>query len=330
MKPYVRTILGDIDASELGVCYAHEHVVIEKGFMTDRFPDLLLNDEEKIIRELVLAREAGVDCMVDTQPTGARNIEKLVSVSRASGMHIVCPTGIHLSKYYPPGHWSSDIDEAALVELFVDDIEVGVDRHDHGGARPERTAFRAGVIKVAGGLDRLTPQERIVFTAAARAQQRTGAPIITHTEQGTAGLEQIDILLGAGADSNHIVLSHCDRKPDLAYHRAMLARGVALEYDSGFRWGPTQGNPTRDLVLALAGEYPDQILLGMDAARNRYWKSYGGSPGLDWLYRSFREELRQGGLSEGQLDRIFVTTPASVYAFSNASRHQPETPKEVP
>jgi phosphotriesterase-related protein len=161
-----------------------------------------------------------------------------------------------------------------------------------------------------------TARERRIFAAAAEAHRRTGAPILTHTEQGELGLEQVEALRSLGVDLTHVVLSHLDRRPDLVYHREILASGVRVEYDSAFRWKSDRGNPTLDLVRALISEFPGQIMLGMDAARRSYWRHHGGSPGLCYLLTDFSGQLRSGGVSEEQLKAIFVTTPAAVFAFA--------------
>jgi phosphotriesterase-related protein len=127
-------------------------------------------------------------------------------------------------------------------------------------------------------------------------------------------LEQVNLLSKFGVNLRHLILSHTDRKPHLAYHREILSSGVKLEYDSAFRW--KEGNPTRDLVLSLAQEFPSQIMLGMDAARRSYWKSYGGKPGLSFLLTDFREELLRAGLSEKLWRQIMVTNPAEAYSFA--------------
>lgn len=120
-----------------------------------------------------------------------------------------------------------------------------------------------------------------------------------------------------GVDLGHVVLSHTDRRSDLGYHREILSTGVNVEYDSGFRWQVWQGNPTRDLVLDLIEEFPNQIMLGMDAARKSYWKSYGGGPGLTWLLNDFSDELREHGLAQEQWERIFIVNPARAYQFAS-------------
>jgi 5-phospho-D-xylono-1,4-lactonase len=59
-----------------------------------------------------------------------------------------------------------------------------------------------------------------------------------------------------------------------------------------------------------------QIVLGMDAARRKYWKGYDGAPGLVFLLREFVPRLQQAGLSSADIEKIFVSNPASSYAFA--------------
>ena len=312
---FVRTVLGDIAPAQLGVCYAHEHVVIDRSFATERTPDFLLDDVERATSELRALSDAGVRSVVDAMPCDAgRNVLKLARIAEASGVHVVAPTGLHLAKYYDAGHWGHGYTAEQLAGLFVADIEIGIDAHDYNGPIVARTAHRAGVIKIATE-SVMKEREEKIFRAAASAHARTGAPILTHTEEGALGLEHVERLRALGVDLSHVCLSHLDRKPDLGYHREILASGVRVEYDSAFRWTSGQGNPTRDLVIALLPEFPGQIMLGMDAARRRYWKSYGGSPGLTYLMCDFAAQLRAAGATEAQLHDIFVVTPARTFTF---------------
>ena len=312
---FIRTVLGDISAEDLGVCYAHEHIIIDACYVTEKTPDFQIDTVENAVAELKECYDCGGRAMVDSMPCDSgRNVLKLAAVSRKSGVHIICPTGLHLTKYYPPNHWGERLNEDALTALFIADIEEGVDARDYGGPMPHRTSHRAGVIKVAGGLNQLSAREQRVFRAAAQAHLKTGCPILTHTEEGTAALEQVEIFRAAGVNLSHVVLSHTDRKPDLDYHRELLSSGVILEYDSAFRW-KSEENPTLNLVLQLAPKFPHQIVLGMDAARRSYWKSYGGSPGLSFLLTTFTQQLRAAGLSEESWTNIFVHNPARAYSF---------------
>jgi len=313
---WVRTILGDIEPEALGVCYAHEHLIIDRSFPTDRYPDFLLNDQDKAVAELTTFRNDGGQAMVDSMPCDCgRNVRLMAEVSRQTGVHLLIPTGLHLPQYYDSGHWGGIYDVDELTELFVADIREGIDERDYNGPLVKRTPHRAGLIKVATG-ETWTDRERRAFEAAAAAHRQTGAPILTHTEQGALALDQVEVFEAGGVDLKHVVLSHLDRRPDLAYHREILATGVKVEYDSAFRWSGGKANPTLDLVLALIEPFPDQLMLGMDAARRRYWKAYGGSPGLSFLLNEFSTMLTQAGLHEDQLTQIFIQNPREAYAFA--------------
>jgi phosphotriesterase-related protein len=68
------------------------------------------------------------------------------------------------------------------------------------------------------------------------------------------------------------------------------------------------------LLEKLLSDYPDQITVGMDAARHTYWKSYGGKPGLTYLLTDFVAELHKRGLADYQ-QKIFIENPRQLYAF---------------
>lgn len=313
---FVRTVLGDIPPAQLGVCYAHEHVIIDRSYTTHIAPDFLLDDVAAGAGELRQFYADGGRAMIDSMPCDSgRNVLKLAELSRQSGVHLVCPTGLHLAKYYDPGHWSHRYSGAELAALFIADITVGVDRHDYGGPLVQRTSHRAGVIKIATERT-FTAREERIFAAAVQAHRRTGCPILTHTEQGELALGQIERLQRGGVDLRHVCLSHTDRKSDVGYHREILASGVRVEYDSAFRWKAGEGNPTFDLLLALLPEFPEQIMLGMDAARRSYWRCFGGAPGLSFLLTEFSARLRSAGVTAGALQRVFVTTPAATFSFA--------------
>ena len=314
---FVRTVLGDIPAAQLGVCYAHEHLIIDPSFTTHLMPDFLLDDVDRCAAELMDFRNAGGQALVDSIPCDCgRNVRKLAAVAQTTGVHIVCPTGLHLAKYYDPGHWGNRYSEDELSELFISDIDEGIDRGDYGGPLVRRTRHRAGVIKVATGTQ-MTVREEKIFVAAGHAHSRTGCPILTHTEQGTLALDQLERFRRSGVDLRHVCLSHTDRRPDLGYHREILSSGVRVEFDSAFRWKQGERNPTLELLLALLPEFPDQLMLGMDAARRTYWRSYGGNPGLAFLLTEFSRVLHASGVTAADWRRIFVTTPATTFAFVN-------------
>jgi phosphotriesterase-related protein len=318
---FVRTVLGDIAPADMGVTYAHEHLVIVGGKPVEISPDFLLADVDRLTAELLDAAGAGLRTAVDAMPADCgRDPAKLAELSRRSGVQIVAATGLHKEGFYGPWHWSLRATEDELADLFVADIDVGIDAHDYSGPLVNRTPYRAGIVKIAGSQDGPSDRDVPIFRAAAAAHRRTGVPIHTHCEAGTGALEQIRLLTDAGVPVDRISLSHVDKVQDRGYHRELLATGAYSVYDQAFRWGD-RANGTLDLLeAAVADGRAGQVMLGMDAARQGYYRAFGGAPGLSYLLTSFSDEMDARGIGPELRHRFFVDNPARAYAFAEGDR----------
>jgi 5-phospho-D-xylono-1,4-lactonase len=322
---FIRTVLGDVDQCKIGITYSHEHIVIDQCYATDLNPEFVLNDFDKLLQELRVIKELDANLLIDTMPVNAgRNPVLSARLSRESGLHIVVPTGIHLEQYYPSSHWRYKITEHQLTQLFIDDIEKGIDRYDYNGPIVERTEHRAGLIKLATGDGSINAHQEMIFNAVVNAHLVTGAPILTHTNNGTLAMEQIERFFKLGADLNHVVLSHLDRNMDMGYHKAVFDSGVNVEYDSAFRWKANIENNTYRLLEKYLPLFPNQITVGMDAARNKYWSSYGGAPGLSYLLTVLVDKLKSMGLNDF-IDNIFIENPRKIFTFKNDNITNDET-----
>ncbi len=316
----VRTVLGDIAPSELGVTYAHEHVIIDGGRPVLMVPDLDLGDVDAMVREVAEAAALGLQAVVDAMPCDAgRNAEKLAEVSRRTGVHVIAPTGLHHDRWYGPAHWSHRVPVEALADLFALDVTDGIDAFDYSGPVVQRTPIRAGVIKIAGSEGGPSARDRRVFEAAAAAHLRTGVPILTHCQDGTGGIEQIRLLADLGVDVSHVALSHVDKIVDRGYHREILGSGAFGEYDGSFRWGDAENGTIRLIEWMSEDGFADRILLGMDAARQRYYHAFGGEPGLVWLLGGFSALLDAVGIDQAARHGFFVDNPARFLTFTGAS-----------
>lgn len=312
---FIRSVLGDLPPASLGRTYAHEHLIIDPSYATQIAPDIRLESVDAAVRELSDFKAAGGGAMVDCMPCDAgRNVLKLAEISRRSGVHLIAPTGLHRRRFYPLGHWRYTSSMERLTELFAREVEEGIDANDCAGPDVRRTTHRAGVLKAASDSGQLDATERLAFEAVAAAHRRTGAPVITHCEPAR-GLEQVEFLGSRGVAPQHLILSHTDRHPDPAYHRELFRSGVFLEYDRVFRAPLDDANPTLRLFATMVKEFPSQLMLGTDAARPAYWRHYGGGPGLDTLLRDFSARARRLGVTDAELDQVFVKNPARAYAF---------------
>jgi phosphotriesterase-related protein len=315
--PFIRTVLGDIPPDELGVTYAHEHLVIDGGRPVELWPDFLLADVERLTEELSAAHAAGLRAAIDMMPADCgRDPTKLADLARRSGLHLVAATGLHHEKFYPPRHWSTRATDDELADLFVADVVDGIDAADYRGPIVRRTSVRAGVVKVAGSEGGPSARDLPIFRAAAATHRRTGIPIQTHCEGGTGAIEQLRLLPSAGVPAGQVALSHVDKVVDRGYHAEILGSGAFVVYDQAFRWGDRPNGTLALLEWAVEDGRLGQVMLGMDAARQGYLTAFGGSPGLAYLLTGFNAAMAERGLDGAQRRTIFVDNPARAFAFA--------------
>jgi phosphotriesterase-related protein len=315
--PFVRTVTGDIDAKELGVTYAHEHILINGGMQVYLDKDFLLNDSVKAAADLSEFRAAGGRSVVDMIPCGlGRDPDGLRTVSGETGVQIIAATGFHTERYYDTNHWLYQYSVEQIAELFTAEIEDGMDQWGYRGPLVRRSGARAGVLKVATGYYSWNSNTDRWFEAAAIAHAATGVPISSHTENGVLGEKQVEALTSRGVPPSSIIVGHIDKNVDPYVHRELASMGVFLEYDSPARlkYGP-DADAVSLIRSAAEGGYADHVLLGMDLARRSYYPSYGGGPGLTYLLTRFIPRLGAEGLGE-VAEGIMIDNPARAFAFA--------------
>ena len=304
----VRTVLGDFPSDRLGVCFAHEHLVIDGGVTKIIAPEISLQRVEDAVAELAPCVAAGLGAVVDAMPADAgRNVRKLAEVSRRSRVHVVAATGLHHARYYGERHWGELLAPDELAALFAAEVTDGIDANDLNGPVLRRTPHRAGVVKVAGSLDGPSDRDRRVFEAAAITLARVGTPLLTHCEAGTGGVAQLRLLDDLGVPLDRVILSHTDKVVDRGYHRELLATGAFVVYDQGIR---SPEDTARLVSWMVEDGHEGQLLLGTDGARRSLWTVLGGSPGLAALRTRLGEHLA-GELGQAVMDRIWVANPAT-------------------
>jgi 5-phospho-D-xylono-1,4-lactonase len=317
----VRTVLGDIEPGAMGVTYAHEHLIIDGGRPVELSPDFLLADVDRLADELAAGAAAGLRTAIDAMPADCgRNAGKLAELSRRTGVQVIASTGLHHAKFYPAGHWSQRATEDELADLFVADVELGIDERDYGGPIVHRTAIRAGLVKVGGSLGGPSERDRPIFRAAVATHQRTGAPVHTHCEAGTGALEQIRLLVDAGLDPVRLSVSHVDKIVDRGYHRDLFGTGAFAVYDQAFRWHDQDNGTLRLLEWMAEDGLLGGVMLGMDAARQSYYGAFGGQPGLPYLLRGFSAAMAERGLDAAIRRQLFVDNPSRAFAFAEVDR----------
>ena len=254
----IETVLGPIDARELGFTLSHEHVLVAMGEDNRHYPWLFDWEASRrnAVRELAEAKAGGVDALIDlTTPDLGRDVRFVRDVAEASGMHVVVATGIW--RDVPRSFWARDVDR--IAGIFVREIEVGI----------EDTGIKAGVIKVANDMGGVTPEGERVLRGAARACIRTGCPISTHQwapEQ--VGRRQVDVFREEGVPMHLVCIGHSADTTDVDYLESLLRDGVYLSMD---RYPGGEGRPDwrqrNATVKALVDRgWAHRLMLGHDYA----------------------------------------------------------------
>jgi len=312
----IQTVLGPVSAADLGVTYSHEHLVMRGGLGLAKEPGYVLPSADKMVEELASVRAAGGRTVVDMMPIDCGRLpEELVDISQRSGMHVIAATGFHSGFYYDSEHWVHKYSSEQIVDLVVRELTEGMDRHSYGGPIVERIPARAGVVKLATEYHYATKTQLKLIESYGEVYRQTGFPFSTHTETGTFGLEQVELMGKAGVPANALVIGHLDRLPDPGYHREVLGTGAFVMYDSASRakYGP-DSNLIDILRAMIDGGFGRQILLGTDMARASYLRAYGGGPGMDYLLVRLLPRLRREGFPDAVLDDIMICNPAEAFA----------------
>jgi phosphotriesterase-related protein len=307
----VQTVLGPIPVEQLGVSLMHEHLVI--GWPGWVFDPLARFDRSKVsamlIERLHELKTLGVSTFVDPCPIElGRNPELAAEVAEATGMQIICATGLYNNRLGIPVYFRQrSADEVA--EIFIRELTEGIGS----------SGIRAGLIKCATGLNEITRHEEKSLRAAARAHKATGAPILTHTEAATMGNEQLDILASEGVDFERVIVGHCCGTANLQYHLGLVDRGVFLGFD---RFGLETLFPDRLRIASLAGllasGHAKHIVLSHDHVGHflgrplsRTSDSQRGMPKWSYthLFKEVLPKLRAIGVSEAQVQTMLVDNP---------------------
>lgn len=324
---FIRTVQGDIRPEQLGYCQCHEHLFIAKGISGQKVPSLIIEDVDKSTNELVMYHEKGGRAVVDAQPVGCgRMAKELLEASMRSGVHIIASTGFHKLDFYDKDHFVYRLEEEQISDLFIDEIMNGMYLDQVNGPELPKTQgkAKAGMIKCASDGRNMRLQEdtlpvyQKLFAAAGRAAKVTKAPVMTHLEMSKGAESQLDILTSQGITPNRIILSHLDRAVNEEiwdYQIEVAKKGVYLQFDTIGRFKYHSDEEEAKFIARLCEKgFENQILMGLDTTNERL-KSYGGSLGLDYILDTFRETLRNYGVSDELFNKFTLSNPKQAICF---------------
>lgn len=333
----VTTVLGAVDANQLGITLCHEHIFLDLScwwchprseerlsiinasvkeldrevLVGDPYhnrDNLLLDDADVAEKELGLFKSRGGTTVVDlsTRSIGPYP-QRLRDISLKTGLNIIAGTGFYVKRAHPEEVSDLGVDE--LANQMIADLVDGMCGTD----------IRAGIIGELGTSAPIHVDEAKVLRAAAIAHQVTGAPINIHlTIFASEGNNVLDLLENCGVDSQYVALSHLDERTDLPYHLSLAKRGCFIEFDcfgSECRFDedevkePTDAERIESLLHLLDAGFEKQILLSQDICTKMQLREFGGN-GYDHILRTIVPELKNRGVTDSTIANLLVNNPA--------------------
>ncbi len=317
-QPIIRTILRDVAPAELGdgAILMHEHLSATSPYPFEpppqrEVPPHVTGDVALITQEVRIAGTEGVACIVDGGHADmGRTLDALRAIAEDSGVHIVASGGFYTQRAYPP-----DI-AAKSVEQITDELIA------------ETEAERFGAYGEIGTSGEMTPDERKVLTAVARAHLRTGVPIFTHNAYvgklsrvpvpTEAALWQLDLFEEEGVDLGHLVIGHlcCLDQPAAEVAVEVARRGAFVGFDR-VNWDAMLDDEKRvAMVTALVDAgHADKLVLASDFYRRTELKAEGG-PGYAKTVTQFAPMLREAGLDDATVQAFIADNPRRWLTFT--------------
>ncbi len=316
----IQTTTGTATPAELGRTLVHEHVLVGfPGWELDAKAPKFKRAEAmaRAVDQMQELRGHGVGTFVDPCPMDlGRDAVFLAELSQKSGMRIICTTGAYFEaegNTYTFRHLP--IEE--ITAIYVQEIEQGIGE----------TGIKAGAIKIATGAPTVSAYERKLVTAAARAAKITGVPLISHTQDACCGHDQIDMVTGEGVPADQLLVGHSDGRDDFDYQQSLAARGAYVGFD---RFGislfqPDEVRVKNVLKLAAAGHL-ERVLMSHDSIMcwlgrpvpyaNTFEAMLDMLP--EWrsthIFKKIVPMLREGGMSEREVETILVDNPRRLFA----------------
>lgn len=304
----INTTAGPVDDADLGVTLIHEHIRVRSEAVAVQFPHLYdeAHEYERAVTQVRAAMERGVKTVCDpTVMEAGRDIRFQSRIAGETGVQLVAATGIYTYHYLAP-HFQNR-DEDYMADQFVRDIEVGI----------QGTDTKAGFLKCCTDHQGVTDDVEKVLRATARASNRTGRPIMTHSHpQSGQGLEQMKIFEDEGVEPSRVLIGHTGDTDSLDYIEELLSHGPYIGMD---RYGldiilPTEQRNSTVVELAKRG-YAERMMLSQDACCTIDWfpEELVAQMAPNWHMSYVLDEivpaLQQSGVTDEQVDQMMVEAP---------------------
>jgi phosphotriesterase-related protein len=302
----VATVTGDVAVRDLGMVLMHEHVMVD--FIGAEQVSRSRYNADEVVRvalpHLREVKELGCSTLVEATPAFlGRNVALLQRLARESGLHIISNTGYYgaAGDKHLPAHAFKE-SAAQLAQRWINEHRRGIDGTD----------ILPGFMKIGVDPGGLSDVDRKLVDAAAIAHKATGLPIASHTGDGVAAHQELDLLDAQGVAADAFIWVHAQNEGDDAQLKRAAERGAWVEFDG---IGPDSVDRHVQLVKMMADAgHLGRVLVSHDAGWYHVGEDGGGTfRPFDTVFRRFVPAIREA-LNEAAVTQLLVANPARALA----------------
>ncbi len=278
-RDFVLGLMMPVEGSVL----VHEHVMVDFIGAAAIGPGRY--DPEEVFRvakpKLEEVRRLGCRRLLECTPDClGRDPKLMVRLSQATGVDIWTNTGLYGSgnhKFVP--EYARTESARQLAARWIAEIQRGVD-----GVRPR--FIKTGVNK--GPLD---PLDRKLVQAAAITSRETGLTFASHTGDGAAAIEELEIVEMEKANPSKFVWVHAQNEKDHRIHERVARAGAWVEFD-GIN-AKSAAWHLECVTFMAERKLLGRTLISQDSGWYRVGEAGGGNyRGYAYLYSDFLPQLK--------------------------------------
>ncbi|BET02942.1 Parathion hydrolase-related protein [Nesidiocoris tenuis] len=345
------TVLGKVRAENLGPTLTHEHFSLNfKNFYREPPAELkqYLSGEialdnvgyvrqypygnqsnvnffgeevnKAVLREMKLFKQFGGGTIVENTTHGLeRDLDLCYKASKESGVNVIAGTGYYVDGTQSESARSLSVEQ--ISEVIRQDLTIGQ------AIPSSQTPIKCGIIGEVASSWPITDFEKKVIHATAVVQQETGCPVSFHPGRNAkAPFEIIRLYAEAGGQLRKADMSHLDRTLQQTGELLEFAKlGTYCQFDlfgtevSYYMLAteidfPSDAQRIDRIKNLIENGYSDKILVSHDIHTRHRLVDYGGH-GYSHLLTNVRPQMKNKGISEENLKKIFESNPATWLCF---------------
>jgi phosphotriesterase-related protein len=300
--PRVNTVLGERPLRALGMTLMHEHVLVDFVGADKVSPQRYHADEvfQTALPPLKALRAAGCRTLVECTPAFlGRDVTLLKRLATASGLHIVTNCGFYgaANDKYVPAIARQETAEQ-LAARWTREFQEGIDG----------TGIRPGIIKIGVDPGPLSEIDAKLVRAAAKTHLQTGLTIASHTGNGVAALEELEVLKQEGVHPGTFIWVHAQIESDGQLHLKAAQQGAWVEFD-----GISESSIDKHLQLVkgmIEQGFLGRLLISQDAGWYHVGEPKGGTfRPYTLIFAKFIPLLRGAGITPEQIRSLLIDNP---------------------